>query len=197
MQRRKEKDAKRAVQLLCVFLCDFASWYETLRATSIQARLGASPRLVQFRQLLDALRMATAVELRLHEDADHARRLVRWDETRADAEHVGIVVLAREPRRLFVPTERRADAVHFVRGNRDADAAAADDDATIHLAVCYGLADSRAEVWIVNTLQAVRALILDLKTEMLDLALRLLFRLKARVVAADGDSFRFHNFSRL
>ena len=74
----------------------------------------------------------------------------------ADREDVGVVVGAREPRRVEVVAERRADAGHLVGGDLLALPAAADDDAALGAARDDGPADGGADRRIVHRLFGVR-----------------------------------------
>ena len=64
-----------------------------------------------------------------------SQRQRRADDARAEAQHVHVVVFDGLMRGVGVVADRRADARELVGGNRDAGAAAADDDAALGLAV--------------------------------------------------------------
>src|SRR5919197_2688770 len=73
-----------------------------------------------------------AAERRAGEGLDQFGRDRRPDDARADAEHVAVVVADALLGRVVVVRHRRPDAGHLAARDRDAGAAAADDDATLH-----------------------------------------------------------------
>src|SRR5205823_8060369 len=72
-----------------------------------------------------------AREARARELAGQRDGQVDPDDARAQAQHVGVVILARLPRREEVVAEGRADAPELVGRDRDARAAAADEHAEV------------------------------------------------------------------
>src|SRR5688572_4903221 len=86
----------------------------------------------------DALLVATAVERRLEPDLDDLDHALPRRQALSEREHVGVVVCARQSRRLLVPAQAAADAADAVRRHRLAVAGPAEDDAPLELAARDG-----------------------------------------------------------
>ena len=90
--------------------------------------------------------MAAAFELRVEENLQRLARDLDADQPLAERHDIGIVVLARQPRRGRVVGEHGADLGIAVGRDRDADAGAADQHAALGLArgdrLAHGLAES-------------------------------------------------------
>ncbi len=86
-------------------------------------------------------------------------RQLRPDNAGAERQHVHVVVLHALVRRVGVVTHGRADARHLVRGDRRADAAAAEDDPSLGRAVDNAQADGFGEIRIIDRLLVKRALV--------------------------------------
>src|SRR5687768_3088157 len=84
--------------------------------------------------LADARQVAAAGERGVEPDLEDLLRLAFRQRARAEREHVRVVVLAAEPRRLLVPGQRRAHAAMAVGGHGHALPAAADEHASFRLA---------------------------------------------------------------
>jgi 23S rRNA (cytosine1962-C5)-methyltransferase len=110
------------------------------------------------------------------------------DDAPAHRQDVGIVVLAREPRRIEIVAERGADAGDLVRGNLLALPAAAQDDAALGAAfgdrTTYPDADRR----VVHRFLAVRAVIVHAVPQLRERLLQVFLQYEARMVGANRDS---------
>src|SRR5262245_18941284 len=84
--------------------------------------------------LADPLAVSSTLERRVEEFADDVAGARFRDESSAEGQHVEVVVLARQSRRLGIHDRRGADAAHFVGGDRHTDAAAADENTAIEIA---------------------------------------------------------------
>jgi len=72
-------------------------------------------------------------------------RNVLAGDPRSEAEHICIIVGARELRFFAAMDDRRADAMKPVRGDRHADTGAADEHPAARLAVKHGATDGRGD----------------------------------------------------
>src|SRR5436853_6918856 len=127
----------RPIRPICIFvgLRDQASGIRTVSGIRAGSGLESTtkPRF-EVMYLREATQVALlAGELRREERPDDLARKVRADDARAKAEYVHVVVLHGLMRRVAVVADRGADAREFIGGNRDARAAAADDDAPLDL----------------------------------------------------------------
>src|SRR5690242_16704538 len=91
----------------------------------IPLRLARCP--LYFGYLLEAALMPAAVETGREPQRDDLLSQAEADDASAEGEDVGVVVAARQPRRIQIVAEGGADAVHFVRGDLFSLTAAADD----------------------------------------------------------------------
>ena len=110
------------------------------------------------------------------------------DDAAAHREDVGIVVLAREARRVDIVAERSAHAGDLVGRDLLALAAAADDDAAIGAALGDRPAHGDADGRVVHRRLAVRAMIVDRMAEPLERPAKVLLQQKPGMICADGDS---------
>ena len=121
-------------------------------------RRSSSPRrLLQQADLVDAARVAAALERRGHERLDARQRHLAADDPRAHRQHVGVVVLAAEPCGDRIGRLHAADAADLVGNDLLAGAAAAQDDAELALAGCHGARGWRDDVGIVDRLGRIDA----------------------------------------
>ena len=138
--------------------------------------------------------MTAAGEISLEEEPHHARGLLGFNEPAAEAEHVRIVVFARESGRLLIPTKSRARAWYLVRGYRYADTRTANQHPALDFSGSHGLRYSGAEIRIVNAIQVVSAFIDDFNSERRQLVLSFFFGVESGMVAANGNLYWFHCF---
>ena len=132
--------------------------------------------------------MAAAFERRCQpERQDFIGKAERHDSA-SHRKNVGVVVFTRQPRRIKIVTERRANPRHFVGRNLFALTAAAEHDAAVGCACCHGAAHRNADRRIVDGRLAVRAVIVDAVAEPRQRLLEVLLELKARMVGANRDS---------
>src|SRR4051812_21878642 len=101
--------------------------------------------------------MPAALPRRGEEDVDDRKGERLAEQTTAEREHVGIVVLARQARRRLVVAQRGARAVHLVGRDLLALAAAADDDAELGVTTDDRPRRRRAEHRVVDGFLAVGA----------------------------------------
>src|SRR6185369_17148561 len=90
-------------------------------------------------QQFDAADVAAPFEGGLQPEADDLQGGFQGDHALADREGVGVVVLAGEAGRLFVPAEGAADALETVGRHRLAISRAAEDDRALALAAHHRL----------------------------------------------------------
>jgi len=110
------------------------------------------------------------------------------DDTAAHRQHVGVVVLARQPRGEEVVAQRGADAMDLVRRDLLALTAAAEHDAAVGPPLDYGPADGETDRRIVHRVLVVRAEILDDVAEPRQRLLQVLLQEIAGVVGSDRDT---------
>ena len=79
-------------------------------------------------ELVDAALVAPAGEVGVEEGRDAGLGHVDADQARAEGDDVGVIMLARQPRRERLGDPRAAAGRVAVDGDRDADAGAADGD---------------------------------------------------------------------
>ena len=103
-------------------------------------------------------------------------------------EDVGVVVLARQPRRIQIVAQRRADTRDLVGGDLFALAAAAEHDAAIGAAFGDRTPDVQADRRVVHRRFAVGAVILDDVAETRERLLEMFFEEKSRVIRANRDA---------
>ena len=131
--------------------------------------------------------MASAVEGRGEEDLDQALDHLRAGEPFAEREHVRVVVASCQLRRERLADAGTANARHLVRGDRDAQARAADDDPSRHSARRHGLADREAVIRVVDRFGAVRAEVENLVTLSAQLRDDAIFEGEAGMVGGKDD----------
>ena len=112
-------------------------------------------------QLVDPFGVSTAFELGTEERHQNLVGQRFTDDASADAEHVGVVVLASQSRGEKVVAQSSAHAVHLVRSELFALTTAPDDDADVGVAIPNRPRDGRTDRGVVDRLGAVRALIDD------------------------------------
>src|SRR5690606_4087296 len=128
-------------------------------------------------------------ERRGQEELHETDRFLRCVHARADADHVGVVVLPGEPRGVLVPGERRADSPHLVRGDLLTVPGAADHDAEAAGIVGDALRGAQHE-WRVVVLRVVdeRAAVLHLMTLLFEPVGQLVLQFKAGMVGTYIDT---------
>jgi len=132
--------------------------------------------------------MPSALERRVEPQRENLVGESECDDAAAHREDVGIVVQARQPRRVEIVAERRADADDLVRRDLLALAAAAEDDAAVGLALGDRTRDRKADRRVVDRRFAVGAVVVDGVPEARDRLLEMFFQRETRVVGADRDS---------
>src|SRR5437868_5820886 len=110
------------------------------------------------------------------------------DDASADREHVRVVMLPRQPRRIEIVTERGADAHHFVRRHLFALSAAAEDDATIGASGGDEPRDVDTDWRVVDRLLARGTAIVDGMSEPRQRLLQVLFESEAGVIRSNRDT---------
>src|SRR5258708_29357994 len=100
-------------------------------AASVRQREGGSTATFDLHDLVHAPQVASAFERRRQPEREDLFRQSEADDAAAHGKDVGVVVRAGQARGVEVVAERGADAVHLVRGDLLALAAAADDDAAV------------------------------------------------------------------
>ena len=113
-------------------------------------------------ELGDAAGVAAALELGGQEHVDDLVREAEPDDSGADGQHIGIVVLARHSCRVEAVAECRTSAADLVRGELFALAAPPEHDADVGAAVANLTGSSCAELGIVDTLRRVGPAVDDL-----------------------------------
>src|SRR5690242_6500940 len=106
----------------------------------------------------------------------------------ADRKHVRIVVLSREPRRLFSPGNCRAHAGNFVRSDRHARARTADEQALLNSSVRHLLGHLPRIIRIVDRLFRHGAEIVKLNAEFPEQLLQALLLGVTSVIAGECNS---------
>src|SRR4051794_8080172 len=134
--------------------------------------------------------MASARERRLQPQLQDLVGERECDDPSAHREHVGVVVLARQPRGEQVVAECRTDARDLVRGNLLALAAAAENDAAIGPPFRHRAADRHADRRVIDRLLAVRPEVVDGVAEALERWLEMFLERKAGVIGANRDAHR-------
>ena len=135
----------------------------------------------------DAARVAAALKLGVQERLDDALGQIRTRDARPEGEHVRVVVAAGHLGGQAVAAEGAADALDLVRGDGDADAGRADDDAAVTLAGGDAAGDLLAVDGIVDALRAVAAEVLIVDLVLLEPDQDVLLEQVAAVVAADRN----------
>src|SRR5579871_1388900 len=107
--------------------------------------------------LCDAARMPPARKRGHQPNLHDFERQFLGNHSLSDRDNVGVVVFAREPRRLEIPAERAANSAHLVRHDRFAVARAAQHDAALALAARHRLRGRTNEQRVIDGLVAVRA----------------------------------------
>ncbi len=140
------------------------------------------------RNLVDAALMAATLERRVEKDPDDLLGELGSDDTRADRQHVRVVVLAGHARRIEVVAERGPHTVDLVGRDLLALAAAPEHDPHVGLAAHDRPGHRRAERRIVDRLGAVGAEIVDRVAPIGQHSHEVLLERIARVVTTDGNT---------
>lgn len=113
-------------------------------------------RLFESQHLVEPPGMAgLAGEAGRHEGGEDLGGESRTDDTRAQAEHIEVVMLNRLVRRVTVVADRGANTGNLVRGNRNAGAAPAHEHATVGAPIEQSLANSCGRVGVVDRVRTV------------------------------------------
>ena len=108
--------------------------------------------------------------------------------TRApDRQHVGVVVLTRQARRVQAVAERGADALDLVGSELLTLARTTEHDADVGLAVAHRASGSRAELGIVDALRRVRAMVDDVEPGRRETSNEMLLELVSGVVGPERN----------
>jgi 23S rRNA (cytosine1962-C5)-methyltransferase len=118
---------------------------------------------------------------------DFVRQRVRHD-ARTDSQHVGIVVLARQARRIEIVAQRGAHAGNLVGGHLFPLAAPADHDAAVGPAVDHVPRYVGANRRVINNGIAVSAAVVGHVSETLERRDEMLLQREACMIRADGDA---------
>ena len=132
--------------------------------------------------------MTAAFERGIQPDPEDFVRQSERDDTAAHREHVGIIVLARQPGRIEIVAQSRADAGDFIRRNLLALSAAAEHNAAVGAPLGHCPGNGETDGRIVDRSVAVGTVILDGMPEASQRLFQMFFECKARMVGADGDS---------
>jgi 23S rRNA (cytosine1962-C5)-methyltransferase len=132
--------------------------------------------------------MPAAVERRAQPQREDLVREPECDDASADREHVGIIVRAREPRRIEIVAQSRSDARYLVGRDLFALTAAAEHDAAVGGAVGDRPGHRQTDRRIVDRFLAVGAVIVDLVPEARERLFEMLLQCEAGMVGADGDT---------
>src|SRR5580700_1448319 len=117
------------------------------------------------------------------------------DDARTHHQDIHVVVLDALMSRVVIVAHAGADAGHFVGGNANADAAAADEDAAFGASQLESAADSLGEISIVGGLGVERAKIDDVVTEPLQIATDFLLEGITCVICSDGELHSYFSAS--
>src|SRR5580658_1474819 len=131
--------------------------------------------------------MAAALACGVEEDLETVSRQLRAQQTSAQHEDVGVVVLTREPRRQAVMDECRADLAIAIGRDRHADPGTAYQHASARAPRANGLRHLLREIRIVDRIAAHCAEIDDLVTERAKLRHESAFQIEAAVIGSDDD----------
>lgn len=145
--------------------------------------------------LVHSALVASAFEVGLEESGNDVQRLGHGDEVRGQAEDIGVVVLACELRKAFLPAERRTDTLVLVGGHADTVAGGADDDTELILAFLHRLCQRVSVVGIVATLIGVAAEVLHFGAVVFEEETHLVLEREAGMVAGKRNgqfAERFH-----
>src|SRR5581483_3661381 len=163
--------------------------YSSTIGLAIDLLLLPAVLLLDREHLAEAAHVALfAGELRRREGADELDGDLRPNDTRAEGEHVHVVVLDALVRGVRVVADGTADAGDLVRRDRCADAAPADQHAAVSAAGCHRIADRAREVGVVDGRLAVRAQVehgMSLARELVDDDA---LEWESRVVGGDGEA---------
>src|SRR5204862_4352510 len=107
--------------------------------------------------------------------------------TLADREDIGVVVLARKASDLFIPTQRATNASNLVRSHRFAISRSAKDDAAIAFPLCHRFGRRANEEWIIDWLFTRRAEICHFVTKLSEQFFYFFLVAEARVIRAERD----------
>ena len=121
-------------------------------------------------------------------DGDDLVRQAKGHDPATHGEHVRVVVLAREPRRIEIVAERGADPGHLVRRDLFALAAATEDDPAIGVAGSHSSSHVEADWRVVHRLFAIGTAVVDGVAKPRERRLQMFFETKAGVIGADGDA---------
>ena len=143
----------------------------------------------QTRNLPDAVGMAAALEIAVEEFFDDGLGQFDVDEPGGDAYDIRIVVLPCKYSELFLPAYGRAYALVFVGGDCNAVGTAADQYATVELALFNGFRYGMCKIGIVNRVGGSGAEILYGITLAPEEFQQGTLVVEPRMVPADSDCF--------
>ena len=136
-------------------------------------------------------------EARVDESTHDLQRKLASDDTRAETEHVAVIMLARLVSRIGVAAQRRAHATQFIRGDTCADAAAANQDTDLRSPALHTLSHRKRVIRvIVRLVWIMRAEILYLVPGSAQFFNHTLVERESSVICGDGDSHCGRHFLR-
>jgi hypothetical protein len=106
-------------------------------------------------KLFDAREVSALTRLRPEPCGEGVLGDGHTDESRTQAQYVGVVVFAREARRRGVVHQCGANARHLVRGDRDTNAAATHRDTKVRVTTDDTLSDLRAIIGVIDRIHRV------------------------------------------
>ena len=132
--------------------------------------------------------MASAVERRLQPDTHNLIGEAERDDSATHRQNVGVVVLPRQPCRIKLVAQRRADTGDLVGRDLFALSTAAEHDAAVGASFGNRPPDAQADRRIIHRRLTVRAVILDGVAQTRERVLEMFFEKKSRVVRANRDA---------
>jgi hypothetical protein len=139
-------------------------------------------------ELLNAALVAPAGKIGLEKGGDAGARHVLADQPRAERQHIGIIMLARQPRRKRLVDPRAAARRVAVDGDGDAEAGAAYGDPALSAAAWNLLSQLRAILRIVHALRTVGAEVSNFVAGFPQPAREFVFQLIPGMVGGKGDA---------
>jgi len=142
--------------------------------------------------LVDASLVASARELRLDPSLHDLDSGFRLDHTRAEGEHIRIIVLAAHLRFEYAVTSRSANARNLVSGHIHPDTCSAHQHTHRGPLIGNRLGNLSREIRIIHGIGGVCAEILDLHSLLAQALFDLVLQLETGMVRAEGDLHEQH-----
>jgi hypothetical protein len=136
---------------------------------------------------LDPAQVSPIFESRFEPGTYNRQSVILRHHSLSKRNHIGIIVLARQPRCLNIPADSTTHSFYAIGSHRFTIAGAAEHYSSLSLTTSHGMSYGTYEERVVDGLLRTRTKIFDLMSEVYEESFYLLFVFKSSVVGSDCD----------